>query len=128
MSQTAHKERSSEPSRHKAKVSMPIACAARIWFSAVDAVEEPDVVTDVVFIRVSEVGVHRVAIKIDVRVGFCGFEPGVLHRHIVDGCWWLALFLARLSCPVVAVVTNCGDDLFARNQVRALARLFRNQS
>ena len=49
---------------------MPSVRAARIWFEHGDGVEKPDLVTYVrVFVVVGEVGVERVVVELDLRLG-----------------------------------------------------------
>ncbi len=87
------------------------------------AVEEPDVVPDIVLVEISEVRVLRIVVEVDVGVGVFGLKPCFLYRDVVHVGRRSSFLLTFLHGPVVTVVTDRRDDLLARDHLQRVLQV-----
>src|SRR6185312_12006401 len=87
------------------------------------AIQKPDVMLQIVLVKVSDVRVHAVIVKINVRFGIARGQPGLLHRHI-DVVLIGGQFAAfRLLHPVIPVVGNGANKFVDGNQLLSLRQI-----
>ena len=86
-------------------------------------IEKPHVVANIAVVKISKVWVHGVVIEVHVGLGVLGFQPCVLRRDGVHGGGRRAFLLALSHRPVVAVIADCANDFFLRDDLEGVLQV-----
>ena len=74
-------------------------------------IQKPDVMLQIMLVQVADVRIQTFAVKVHVRFGVAGRQPGILHGHIDVFHARRQRAALRLVHPVVSVIADGGDQL-----------------